>query len=380
MYSKSGRDYTYKRGRGSSWVRTPIPEYRPKSLNRCWKRQELEEKGELKANNKDDQNIQDKSFKLVNQESSLQHEPAEELERKLSAASASDTNGTHSRSALYKKYFSELTLNNDQMEKVGRNKLILKKVGTDIPISNPTTQNVIVNQSPSLKKIGVAFGTNKLILKKEKVTNNESSIVTISFSTVDELPNGMMTKGRNKLVSEARLLQDKQEWNERLKKRNLESGRVRGSGTAKRIKLVGIVENNEGEEDEHNSVIIEKLSDFAYQKTTKAPRNKYRRNMGLVRMANAENLPICSAFARGLPCSNRLCIKRHDVAIEAYTPICSFFQRSGQCLKRDTCPFRHIKVNPHAMICSSFALLGYCEKEDCVMKHVRHPKTPHKAC
>ena len=116
------------------------------------------------------------------------------------------------------------------------------------------------------------------------------------------------------------------------------------------------------------------LTDFAYRETSShaSTKSNSNLNMGLVRVKPDESkTPICKMFARGIPCTNVFCTKRHDVPVEAAMPLCSYFQRHGQCLRIDTCPFRHIKVNPRATDCPSFTLLGFCEDPNCVMKHIR---------
>jgi hypothetical protein len=230
------------------------------------------------------------------------------------------------------------------MKNVGGNKLVVKNY------KKPVEQH---RSFPSRKS---AF---KPFLYKEAPVNDEVSL--------DSNSQAMKAKGRNKLVSESRLEQETR-LKETLKRKRLESKRGRAKGPAKRVKLdnTDSVGNEDGGDDQQQRR-DEKLTDFAYQQTSS--NNRRRPNMGLVRVAGAEDAPICPTFARGLPCTKPKCRKRHDVAREA--PICSFFQRNGQCLKRDTCPFQHIKVNPHAMICSSYSLLGYCEDDDCQMKHVR---------
>eukprot|EP00547_Thalassionema_nitzschioides_P004217 CAMPEP_0194217658 /NCGR_PEP_ID=MMETSP0156-20130528/21908_1 /TAXON_ID=33649 /ORGANISM="Thalassionema nitzschioides, Strain L26-B" /LENGTH=336 /DNA_ID=CAMNT_0038946767 /DNA_START=124 /DNA_END=1134 /DNA_ORIENTATION=+ len=315
------------------------------TVHRSWQRKHDEKDG-FNVNGDDKEEItKSESFKSINKELSVSTEATTE--------NGESTNTDDGESNV-----------SDQMKRIGRNKLVLKKeVG-----KRSTRKKVLV----SVAKVDVTnmkrCGNHKLVLQKK---NNEIKSLAASSNNVatGTVPEGMKTTGHNKLVSEARYLQDEEQWKERLKKRRIESSRGRANRLAKRIKLTEVMQTNTGETPKKQT-FVEKLSDFAYQKTSKQ-RSGSKQNMGLVRVANAEDAPICSTFARGLPCTNLRCTKRHDVPIEASTPICSYFQRSGQCLRRDTCPFRHIKVNPHAMICSSFSLLGYCEKEDCVMKHIR---------
>jgi hypothetical protein len=234
-----------------------------------------------------------------------------------------------------------------QMKNVGGNKLVMKNYKKPVEQHRSFPSG---NMKPAFKPH---------VYKEEAPVKDE---VSLDFNS-----QAMKAKGRNKLVSESRL-EEEMRLKESLKRKRLESKRGRAKGPAKRVKLdnTSSVDNDDGDGDQQQQHRDEKLTDFAYQQTSN---NRRRTNMGLVRVAGAEDAPICPTFARGMPCTNPKCRKRHDVAREA--PICSFFQRNGQCLKRDTCPFRHIKVNPHAMICSSYSLLGYCEDDYCQMKHVR---------
>lgn len=377
MYSRRGRFHFSKRGRGnSSWVRSKLKgkdNKRPLSINsavvhRSWKRKQDDQDSLRFRDAKEVRMTQSDPSKLIENELSDNQEAA--VTNKLSDGHKTMT----PLDSINSNNQDDVVDSNvaDQMHKIGKNKLVLTKdlakASTDKNKSLPIVEVDVTN----MHKYKYGKGKHKLVLKKEY---QESK--SLETQNVDALSGaateGMRTTGHNKLVSEARYLQDEEQWKERVRKRRIESRRGRVSHHAKRVKLTDMTKKKVGEVTEQ-STSSEKLSDFAYQKISKQ-RGRAKQSMSLVRIANAEDAPICSTFVRGLPCTNPHCTKRHDVTIEAATPICSFFQRSGQCLRRDTCPFRHIKVNPHAMVCPSFSLLGYCENEDCVMKHIRFPKT-----
>lgn len=262
------------------------------------------------------------------------------------------------------------------MKRYGPNKLVLKK---DLPIGSTALQKMTMppnNTTATITSNATAIavngdapagmklkGRNKLVsqarldeerqlkqsLKRKRQELKESVQVA-----------GLTHKGRNKLVSESRALQVEEQLKEKLKQRLLEAKRNRSNGPVKRVRI----------QDDSDEATKTKLTDFAYQHTSQS----HRRNMGLIRVVPKADAPICPTFSRGLPCTKPNCTKRHDVPIESSTPICSFFQRNGQCLKRETCPFRHIKVNPHATLCAQFNLLGYCDDPECLFKHAKERK------
>ena len=287
----------------------------------------------------------------------------------LDARKVSDSSESSRSTNQPKKEMSE----NISMTKFGANKLVLKKLPPEHAVSTVTSTPAVVS-SDALTGMK-AKGRNKLVsssrlveekqlketLKRKRLDLKETLKRKRLESEASVNAAGLKSKGRNKLVSETRALEDEERLKENLKQRRIESKRDRAKGPAKRVKL---------QDDEEEK----KLTDFAYQQTSKSMHSGWR-NMGLVRVAPEDTAPICPTFSRGLPCTKINCTKRHDVPLESATPICSFFQRNGLCLKRDTCPFRHIKVNPHATICAQFNLLGYCEEQDCLYKHVRERKT-----
>ena len=256
------------------------------------------------------------------------------------------------------------------MKRFGSNKLVLKK-SPPAPVlevpekdsrmspTNVASSSFCENQPARMKP----KGRNKLVsqnrLDEERQLKQNLKRKRIDAREAVEIA-GLKHKGRNKLVSETLAEQEEERLKEALKQRHMESQRNRKSGPVKRIKLL----QDDNEEAEA------KLTDFAYQTTSKS---KFR-SMGLVRIAPDNSAPVCPTFSRGMLCTNPTCTKRHDVSLESATPVCSFFQRHGQCLKRDTCPFRHIKVNPHATVCEQFTRLGYCEDQDCKLRHVRERK------
>jgi len=409
MHSRRGRGGGYhqsKRGRGNSWVRgggssavattTTGPVLNGPKINRTWKRPENATAAATSNDVSQPQLEQTQPIKLKDSEAS-KIPPTEQSSAPPSgeAISTIDLKGSVVATTV-------------QMRKVGGNKLVMKnkkppaKIKASEPLKmSPQTQSSappseaistidskgpVAATSNQMRKVG----GNKLVMKNKKpavptamamkrhpagssrdmftATNKKTAPVEAKVSSIDM--NGyqaMKAKGRNKLVSGSRL-EEEERLKEALKRKRIESKRGRAKGPAKRVKLDSSNMNPTGDDiaNEQYQHQDEKLTDFAYQQTSKS--NRRWKNMGLVRVAGAEDAPICPTFARGLPCTNPKCQKRHDVAREA--PICSFFQRNGQCLKRDTCPFRHIKVNPHAMICSSYSLLGYCEDDNCQMKHV----------
>lgn len=252
------------------------------------------------------------------------------------------------------------------MKRLGTNKLVLKKSPppTEQTITSTAARSSPTNIQPTVRTDLLvrmkAKGRNKLVsqsrLEEERTIKQSLKRRRIDAREAVEGA-GLTHKGRNKLVSESLAQKEEERLKEALKQRREEARRSRAIGPVKRIKLL----------PSDNETAEVKLTDFAYQTTSLS---KFR-SMGLVRIAPDNSAPVCPTFSRGMPCTKPTCTKRHDVSLESATPICSFFQRHGQCLKRDSCPFRHIKVNPHATVCEQFSRLGYCDDQDCTLRHVR---------
>ena len=279
------------------------------------------------------------------------------------------------------------------MQKWGRNKLVLAKNESD---STQDVKRSVTQEGESMQQAGSTDGQTETGDKKLTV---------------------LCRKGNNKLVLQhADRVNDKKGKWENCNGTHVQSNRGRGRGRGiglrhgvKRIKLNPSEEDTaeDGGEFDETGLSVEpvpsqaaagdKYTEFAYrQSSTVSLRGRGRgrgmrgtggvgatargRNMGLVRVEpDATTTRMCPAYLRGEPCTNPTCRKRHDVPMEAAIPICSFFQRNGLCNRGDACPFRHIKVNPRATLCPSFSLLGFCENKDCVMKHIRAPKSKQRA-
>lgn len=275
------------------------------------------------------------------------------------------------------------------MRKLGKNKLVLNR--------DSGSSFVDATRGLEIKRGGTQPGNKPNVSLKVGDSQVSSGVG----------PASLKRKGTNKLVPNMSTVG--QLSNMRPKKRNTLSAPY----GAKRIKLMVTTEKDdtEGHKHDHDDQVVDgtttspkpanlaskstthgKLTDFVYRETnrvrhsgghkrwTKNSEGKAVgsdqsinhgsiRNMGLVRVhTETSSTPICLTFLKGVACTDKYCVKRHDVPKEFTMPVCSFFQRHGQCLRED-CQFRHVKVNPRATLCPSFAMLGFCPSTNCVMRH-----------
>ena len=271
------------------------------------------------------------------------------------------------------------------------------------------TEKVVVT-SASLEKLG----KNKLVLKKDNSRKVEPTATTTTATTdIQTRSKASFTWSRqpavNQPIIESNSLNDEATAHryraDTTRKRMRQNNTQHYNNSAKGSRRICLNNNNNNKTqanessidvpddetkllessnkdtkstDSNNSTTTNKnLTDFAYRDTGRGIRGRKTigprtANMGLVRVKpeDPSATAICPTFRRGLPCNNPKCTLRHDVSSEASRPICVFFQRNGMCSKGDECIFRHVKVRYDAEVCPMFERVGYCEDPDCVLRHV----------
>lgn len=276
------------------------------------------------------------------------------------------------------------------MKKLGRNKLVVNKIGkapggsADLKLEEQGESSGAEKKeaSSTIHSIGTNKDANADLGPLRKVAPNKLIVPHAASRNSNGRP-----KRQTREFDSVRSNHKRSRWSSHTKR------------IALTVKTTGTEDHAEQGEEEsatvhapNDTTTSEKLTDFAYRQTSRVVQRGQKnpregstraaksgpRNMGLVRVQpNEKKTPVCPVFLRGVECTDKYCRKRHDVPKEFAMPVCSFFQRQGQCLKGDECMFRHVKVNPRATVCPSFALLGFCEDEDCVMKHVRENNSHH---
>eukprot|EP00956_Cyclotella_meneghiniana_P027368 scaffold61142_cov57-Cyclotella_meneghiniana.AAC.5 len=286
--------------------------------------------------------------------------------------------------------------------------------GIGVTLANSTnndyqddTEKVVVT-SASLEKLG----KNKLVLKKDNSRKVEpTATTTTATDNIQTHSKASFTWSRQPAVSqpiiESNSLNDEataHRYRADTRKRMRQNNTQHYNNSAKGSRRICLNSNNNTQANESSSTDVpddgtkllessnkdtkstdnnnstttnKNLTDFAYRDTGRGKRGHKiigprTANMGLVRVKpeDPSTTAICPTFRRGLPCNNPKCTLRHDVSSEASRPICVFFQRNGMCSKGDECIFRHVKVRYDAEVCPMFERVGYCEDPDCVLMHV----------